>query len=176
MNRFRAQALVKEFPVLKEVVENQVGKSEKEDVLNYFVEAKNVTIGRIGKELLLSIPYNKEITGSIVGIDEGRSIWLVFRDADSYRFSQVKTKHDYSSNYAYQDSYSTEGETVIEAIDREGIPDYIYAIDYGIETINHYSQGFEITLYKPAKDIAISQLILQLRKQAREEIEAEGNF
>ena len=167
MNRFKFLALAEEFEFLNDLVN--------EDELE---SLDAVQVKRFDENLLKFVPTWDEVDGSLVAIDQGEKVHFVCGEGMLY--NEVKRSHDFSSNYAHTDPYTKEGESILEAIYRLRIEDdlmFIVVEEYGYNIVDHHSQdNRRFTIYKPAKNLKIGDLITSEIKKAEAKVDAEVNF
>jgi len=164
MNRFRENALRKEFPFLGELLDD--------------VKPEEISIKRIDINLLNLIPEHNGWSGSAVGINSGERILFVLSDGSVIK-NAVAQSGRVGSNYAYTETREWDGETILHAIDRHGVSatlEYIVAHRYGVRTIEHYSEGQSLAIYKPGKGIDLPGLIRAAYTAAAEQVAAESDL
>jgi len=205
MNRFTKKALRDEFPFLGDLLDGvpdymqcygckkSITTSEW-DALSlkkcscgssfehiYGVRGLNpeeVIIKRIDDNLLNAIPTYYNWDGSCVGIVKGTEFVFVLKDGTVIR-SAVEQDYTSGSNYAHSGTHTRDGETVIHAIDRHGIQNslsYIIANEFGIRTIEHYSEGSRLIIYKPGKGVDLEALIQAAYEAAAEQVKVEADL
>ncbi len=166
-------------------------------------DLEGIKVKRIITDFLNRTPQQSQVTGSLVGIDEGEEILLFTKQGNL--IGAVKPDFDFRSNYAHEDGYFRDGETVLEAISNVKLPPidfddvfpepseeyvelatrtqlkpvvhFIVSIRFGRNIVDHHSQpDWSATIYKPAKDVDIEDLISQAQEKALAEVQAETNF
>ena len=171
LNRFTRANLVKEFPFLSSIETNRGGSA--------LEKAEAVAIRRLDENLLRRIPTTYRWDGSLVDIDRGSRFDFVLSDGTVLQDS-VKDSGESGSNYAHSDRSEWAGESVAEAIDRHGVVESLrYVVEYrrGLRTIEHYSEGVDLIVYKPSKEDGLAKnVIARLYAEAKEEVEAESDF
>lgn len=167
MNRFKFQAMVREFPFLADLAG--------EDYAN----CKRISIKRADKELMSKIPHYSGATGSLVSIHDSEQVHFGLMDGTLIR-DAVKGSGDVIHNEAYTDDEYWEGETVLEAIDRHDVAQrlkYIVINRCGHIIRDHHSQdGFYIEVYKTPKSLSFTDLITAEIEQATARVQAEAAF
>ena len=166
MNRFKLQAYKQEFPFLGEIIGNEIPDS--------------VRIKRADENLLKFIPTYSLHVGSMGKTKGWEKIHFVLKDSTIID-DAVLHRVDFSSNYAGDSPYSTDGEAVLEAIDRHGVSEnlafivveYYYIDDWsGHECTEEYS----FSIYKTPKNTTFGAEIKKARAQALAEVRVEADF
>jgi len=179
INLFRAKALAKEFPWLEAWARKEKGPSFLS--LN-FIHCDGIKVKRIDESLLSLIPSFDGATGSLVGISDGEVVRFIYEANGEIQISDpVKDQGSCVHNEAYRDDECWAGETVLEALERLQIPpSSIIAIvkyDYGYKIVDHHSKpNWRLTIYKPAKDLDLGELIEKEREKALAQVKAEADF
>jgi len=130
-----------------------------------------IFIKKADKAFLLHTPSAFKWTGSMVDIDTGEKIHFVLSNG-SIIYNAVRQNSTEGSNYAHQDTYTENGESVLHAIERHGVADqivYFVEIQYGIHEVNHQSYGTNIIVWR-ALPATIADLISMFYKDAEEEV------
>ena len=168
MNRFKFDALLKEFPFLKELVKDKDP-----------VEIDGIWVKRMDKSLFARVPQYEGATGSLVGIGNGEAVHFILQDGTVMQ-NAVKDEGVCTHNEAHQDNESWNGETVLEAVERHNVGEkiaYIVWEDYGYDIRDCYSVGgLDFTIYKPPKGKKVLDYLEAARKKAAEKVKAESNF
>lgn len=182
MNRFKYNALKDEFPFLAQTAMVTEGGKERDPK-----NCDGITIKRITQELLDKTPQEHSWDGSLVGINKWVRVDFILKDGSIIK-GAVMPKGSSGSNYAYEETHSWQGETVLEAIYRHcaimkfgtvpGEVEFIVWTKGGYNVVEHYSQrDWRSTIYKPAKgQNLIRKSIINARGEALDEVKAEANF
>jgi hypothetical protein len=136
-----------------------------------------ITVKRLTPELLNTVPQVYGATGSLVGIEDAQYVALV--TAGGLLLNAVRQSQSWTHNEAHTDNESWAGESVLEAIYRhqEESLTLIIWLEDGYNIVDHHSRaGWRITVYKPSKEFAVSDLIAQAVIRARAEVKAEAAF
>lgn len=178
MNRFKFAAYCREFPCLMQSLEARRESRNSNRILDPEF-CSSVRILRADEALSTLRPREYFWSGSVVGIAE-RDHLFVFSSEGSI-LGRVKPAYKSGSNYAHSGTYTGEGETVLEAIDRllidaNGIG-CIVRIESGKSVVAHYSTDeWTATIWKPSKEEAWSTWLEKARERASAEVGAEANF
>ena len=165
MKKFRVEAFLQEFPVIGELLE----KKGIDPFSLYYIRVK-----RADANLLCKIHHIEERTGSVVGIYRGEE---AFAYLPSVGWVGAESEYDFASNYAYTDPRHEEGQSLLEVLaDYEEEPTLFAVVEYGIETVNHYSEGEGLTIFKPPKGVRVADLITEAREKALASVRAEAEF
>lgn len=171
MNRFKLQAYVSEFPFLSEINE-EIRDGKHRDV-------EFIRIAKVDTNLLNKTPEYEGATGSMVDISTGEHIHFVLSTGEVLR-NAVKTSGQVTHNEAHSDDEWWDGESVLEAIDRQGIADklsYIVVEAYGYDIRDHYSEGgLNFVIYKSPKGDTIARATEEEKAKALSMVQAEANF
>ena len=185
MNRMKFNACLKEFPFLKELVDQQ------RDPIN----CDGIKVARISQDLISQTPHYEGATGSLVGIDNGERFDFVLRNGQIIK-DAVRASGDVVHNEAHTENENYDGETILEAIDRAGVVDtleYIIKMEYGYNIRDHHSQGnYRMTVYKEAKvlvwlklqndrvqrgqSFSLAEAIAAANEEALSQVKAEATF
>jgi hypothetical protein len=166
MNRFKYEAFLDEFPFLESLA------------LGCAI-CKKISVKRVTRELLQKVPHYSGATGSLVGIDDSEVVHFILNDGTIIR-DAVAQSGDVVHNEAHTDNEYWEGETILEALYRQEVSPmlaYIVIVHSGYIIQDHRSQpDWCATIYKPARDIDLGDLITQERDSALQQVKAEANF
>lgn len=172
LNRFTRLSIRKEFPFLVEIVSN-------DGTFALLDKAETLSIKRMDEDFLRTTPSTYRWTGSMVNCDSGSRLDFVLADG-SVITGAVNQAGTSGSNYAYSETSEWEGESVAEAIDRHGVAEtlrYVVEYQWGIRTVEHYSEGFAVVLWKPSKEDGLpSRVIARMKGEAQEKLAVEANF
>ncbi len=175
MDRFKFKSFLTEFPFLKNLGLRRIEEVDLEDF--------EIKVHRLDESWLTTPPKGTWHVGSCVDICNDHQIFAVLNDQTVIDL-EVENRGNSGSNYAHEDDYYYEGETVLEALDRwidagGGNPELIvYFVDYkrGIYTHEHHSYGARLDILKPEKGVTISQRLDEAQKEAEAQVRAEANF
>ena len=158
MNRaIRYNRLLKKWPWIAEI-----GNSELE-----------IEISRLSREQLLFIPTDEEWNGSLGSNATYYRFYLIL-EGSLVEF-QVEGKGEHGSNYAHSSTSATEGETVLNALVRQGLVEDAKKAD-AICVFYHFHSDWEgserkfeenLTIYLPKVDIAFVLAEAEAEEQAR---------
>lgn len=149
---------------------------------------EEVVVRKVDETFLRSVPETYSWDGSVVSINRGSSIQFITRQDHElssgpiYGFSDpVQGSGTSGSNYAHSETSEWDGESVAHAIDRLGLrPEQIVAVlehQYGIRTIEHYSEGQRLVIWKAGKaDQTIKAVIDRLYSEAADQVAAEADL
>lgn len=148
---------------------------------------EEVTVKKVDSNLLKTIPTQYIWVGSVVSISQGEMVHFIYTNSTfRIEYNAVETDYTSGSNYAHDDTYYSDGETVIEAINRliETKPchfpnklRYIVVEHYGIHTTDHHSHGRKLVIYKATKAAGtIAAVIKEMQASAANQVAAESNF
>jgi hypothetical protein len=166
MNRFKLQAYVQEFQFLMEIVGDEIPDS--------------VRVKRADENLLKVVPECYYHDGSMGVSKMDERVHFVLADG-SILHDAVEQGGKKTSNYAYSQEQSWEGETVLEAIDRHGVADQLQYIVQDVFDLDdwegqEYHRSWEIVIYKAPKGTSFGAEIEKARAQALAEVRAEADF
>lgn len=165
MNRFKLLAYCKEFPFLHDLIGDCIPDS--------------VRIKRADENLLSFTPHYSSHVGSMGKTKSWEKVHFILQDGTVE--DAVLQRKNFSSNYAGDSPYSSDGETVLESIDRHGISQnlaFIVVEQYrlhdweGSERIKEHA----FIIYKPPKDTSFGVEIEKARAFALAEVRAEADF
>lgn len=169
MNRFKILAMIKEFPILHEILPDE----------HSWRNVQSISVRRIGGDILNLMPEWEHRSGTRCSYTDGQTIDFVcsiMEETISFHPNAVRQ----DSHTEYHDQHdgrsSSPGETVLEAIDRLGISDILYLI---IRTNFHEEDGdrsWEYTVHKPSKDQTLEKSLNLARQRAAREVRAEVDF
>ena len=166
MNRFKFLAYLQEFPFLQDLIGDESPDS--------------IRIKRADENLLKFIPTYSLHVGSMGKTKNWEKVHFVLKDGTIID-DAVLHRVDFSSNYAGDSPYSTDGEAVLEAIDRHGVAEtlqyivveYYYIDDWeGQECTEEYT----FSIYKTPKNTTFGAEIQKARAQALAEVRVEADF
>jgi len=169
MRKFKLEAFEKEFPFLRELLEEKSPQ-----------EINSIKIKRADENLLARIPQEYYWDGSCGVTSQWDCVSFVLEDGKILR-NAVLCEGEKGSNYAHSQTSSWEGETVLEALSRLNDPNDVKYIIWedrdlhnwqGSEVVDYY----EIIICKPPKGVKYSDLIARAREKALAEVRAETNF
>ncbi len=176
MNRFKYQAMCNEFPWLQQAIGTQ--RHDNAQARN-LIDLDSVEIKRITVEVLDKKPSDNDYIGSLVGIHEWDEVVFVLDDGTVMR-DAVKRGAYWKSNYAHEGNRTSDGEDMLEAIARLDVANtlaYIVWACGGYNAENHYSAGnWRATIYKPAKDFTLAEVITAVEAKALEQVKTEATF
>jgi hypothetical protein len=166
MNRFKLQAYCEEFPFLQGLIGDAIPDS--------------VRVKRADDNLLKVVPEYYYHDGSMGETKIDEKVHFVLANG-SILHDAVEQGGKKTSNYAYSQEQSWEGETVLEAIDRHGVADklqyivveYYYLDDWSGQ---EYTKEYSFTIYKTMKGTTFGEEIKKARAQALAEVRAEADF
>ena len=166
MNRFKLQAYKQEFPFLGEIIGDDIPDS--------------IRIKRADENLLKFIPTNSLHVGSLGRTEMNERIHFVLHDGEVLHDVVVRSE-EYSSNYSGDTPYSTDGETVLESIDRHGVAEtlqYIIVEYYYIDDWEGHecTEEYTFSIYKTPKNTTFGAEIQKARAQALAEVRVEADF
>jgi len=173
MNRFKKQAFFKEFPFLGSL------KGFDTETLSG-EELDSLKVSRFDEETLERVPSSYYWDGSLGVTDNWQRVDLVLKDG-SVIHDAVQTQGKSGSNYAYTQTQTWEGETILEAIDRHGVADSLAYVVLLAHELNdwegsRYVHSHKVTVFKPARGVSVNALIDAARSRALREVQAECNF
>jgi hypothetical protein len=166
VNRFKLQAYCKEFPFFGEIIGDEIPDS--------------VRIKRADENLLKFIPTYSLHLGSMGRTEMNERIYFVLHDGEVLHDVVVRSE-EYSSNYSGDTPYSSDGETVLESIDRHGVAEtlqYIVVESYYLDDweSQEYTEEHNVTIYKTPKNTTFGAEIQKARAQALAEVRVEADF
>ncbi len=174
MNRFKYQAFLTEFPTLGEILHDW-----KNNDVRPAHDCTSIIVQRITPKLLSATPEFNSHVGSLVDIARREAVSFVLADG-KVLYDCVRTQGTHGSNYAHEDTYSQEGETILEAIHRLQVASQltlIVIVKSGFTVVDHCSTNdFDVTIYKPAKEVNIQSIIHEAEQAAIQQVRAEANF
>jgi len=170
MNQFRLEAFKEEFPFLESIIEAGRGKEK-------FLAS--IKVKRLDESVLNKVPHTYSWTGSLVGIEEWVNIDFILEDGTIIH-DAVKPSGTSGSNYAYQETVSWEGESILEAIARQGVEEtlrYVVETAGGYNIVNHYSEpDWVVFIYKLPRRTSLGEKIEAAKAKEKAEVAAECNF
>ena len=165
MNRFKLLAYKQEFPFLEGIIGDAFPDS--------------IRIKRADENLLSFTPHYSSHVGSMGKTKSWEKVHFILQDGTIE--DAVLQRKNFSSNYAGDSPYSSDGETVLEAIDRHGVADKIQFIVVESYYLDDWEgsekeEEYAITLYKTPKGTTFGAEIKKARAQALAEVRAEADF
>lgn len=163
ISQMKYNAFCKEFPFLHHVALDGVCDS--------------IKVKRMTPDFLNSTPRIDGGTGSLVSIEDGEYITIV--TPSGVQVNAVKQSESWIHNEAYTDNESWQGESILDALYRLQAEDctFIVKVSGGYNINDHCSRdNWQATIYKPAKDITIGELIAQAVARAEAQVKAEAAF
>ncbi len=117
--------------------------------------------------------------GPGANIDEGAEVFLFSQRGQP--LGQVKAETEFRRQGSEASSPPPKpGEIILEAIDRLDVTEpvyYIVWVEYGYRIIDHHSDPeWKVTIYKPAKDLRIADLVAKAENKSEAKIAAQVNF
>lgn len=162
MDRFKAQAFVKEFPWLIDFYSQRTNSDPAEFVTKQFTEIK---VKRLDENTLSKVHYYRE--GCAECYSAGSKLHII-ANCGVY---EVLSETDNKGNYGWETS---KGETALELIDRIGLHKKVIAI---VEEKYDGDDGSKkLLIWKLPKNISIIELVEIAQKEAEQQVAAEVNF
>ena len=162
MNHFKRKAFYQEFPFLT-AIEREPEACEQ------------IVVGRVNLDLLHRRPIRCKIVSAGANIAEGDEVWLLA--GCGQLLGQVRAEYDWRGPH---DTRRSPGETVLEAIDRLDVVEqlcYVVWVEYGYQIVNHCSgPAWRVTIYKPARQIRIAEVVARALAMAQKKVAAETDF
>lgn len=169
MNRFRFEALTEEFPFLS-------GISFFENVNDAIYHCEHIVIKRLDEIVLNMKPRHETASGSMVSIDNEQRVHFVLDDGRIIKDAVIKEWEHRTDN----DWVEKPGETIIEAIHRNGVADqvkYIVVAHTGYDLVEYRStEKWNATVYKLPKHTTILAEIEKAKQNARDKVRVEARF
>ncbi|MCH7828434.1 hypothetical protein IH982_01015 [Patescibacteria group bacterium] len=170
-NRFKVQAFFAEFPFLERLFQERLVVAMGYDN----AEVEEVYVKRVDTNFLDKIPLYEGATGSLVGIEDAESIFLLNSQGDF--LDVVHSAKSIVHNEAYLDNEEEEGESVGETLTHFRDPDvvaYAVCIHVGFKVRDHRSVGgYSVTLYKPPKGFSLRGWVEEQQRRAEQMLAAE---
>lgn len=168
MNRFKFEAFLKEFPFLKEILEEK-----KRD----YQQVDSIRVARIDENLLLRTLEEYHYDGSAGETYNWEELWAVLPDGT---VQVVPTQDECSSdsNYAHSQPRHEEGQPIIEALVGLEETHYLVLLERELENWpgREYVNEFNVTIYKPSRSTSLSKEIEKARRKATIEVKAGVDF
>lgn len=169
MNRFKLEAFKKEFPFLKDILQDKPNR---------------IFIKRADHNLLKSVPEYYYFDGSMGETKIKETVSFVLKG--KILQNVVQTSYERGSNYAHSQTISEEGESVLEAIYRMQLegkhnPNDIKYIVWEREYLSdwsgsEYEDNYTICIYKPPRKITYADIIKETEEKALLEVQIEADF
>lgn len=170
LSKIKFDAYIQEFPALAEVFE-KMHRDQR--------DCDGIAIKRADSYLMGYVPQYDGATGSRVGIDDGERIAFVMADGSVIR-DAVRASGYCVHNEAHTDNESWAGETVLDAIYRNGVADtlaLIISVRYGYNIRDHYSEpNWSAKVFKPSKGFTYRELVDAAAHMAQAQVKAEAEF
>lgn len=171
MNRFKTKAFLNEFPFISEFLPEGVE----------IFTLDSIKIQRVDENLLIKKPSTNDWDGSMGSSNDYENVSFILYDGTILK-NCVSQEGKSGSNYAHSSTTDYDGETILEAIDREvDKPDeiryvIIFSHDYSNWEGSDYRNKNRITIYKVPKDKKFSDFIKEAQQKAVAEVNTESNF
>ena len=163
MNKFRFEAIVSEFPFLRE--------------LGATPECDSIQVKRWDEAVLAIVPNEYSYDGSLVN-DWREDTWHAILPDGEIKRDFVKASSHYHSNYAHSQDRNECGETLLEALHDLDESEYLvrHEVEHDDERGRPYRDSDWWTIYKPARQVTIAGLCKEALQRAKRDVAAELDF
>ena len=151
MNTFEFNAFITRFPALEIALQTKHATCQREWVaIRDPSNCEGIFVETFNEYFLADTPTHNSHSGSMVSINRKETIYLVLTDG-SVVADAVRQRGDHGSNYAHEGTHHSPGETVLEAIVRQGLTDRVHSaikVQSGFRVEDHHSTpAYSATVY-----------------------------